>query len=50
MEKVKMPDKDKLYKCIQRILEKGYDVEIRPKADGEVYVYMLERKKQKIEL
>lgn len=49
MEKIRMPDKDKLYTIIKSILESQHDVEIRPLPSGEVAIYKLERRKQKID-
>lgn len=46
MNNVKMPDKDALYNLIEQILSKENDVEIRLKANGEVGVYELHRKKR----
>lgn len=46
MKNVNMPSKDALYNLIEQILEKQNDVEIRLKANGEVAIYELQRKKK----
>ena len=43
---IMMPDKDALYNLIEQILLKQNDVEIRLKANGEVAIYELQRKKK----
>lgn len=50
MNKILMPNKDKLFETIETILRRQNDVEIRVKGNGEVAIYELERKKKNIDL